>query len=134
MDAFALLTSRTQAYSALLRIWQDVRVALDAGQRLELVVRPEKRSGEQNARMWAMLSELASQVEWHGQKLSKEEWKDVMTSALKRQKVVPGIDGGFVVLGYSTSRMSKGDMSELMELVAAFGAQHNVEFADAIAQ
>ena len=51
-----------------------------------------------------------------------------MTASLTRQKVVPGIDGGFVVLGQSTSRMSKAEMCELQELIEAFGAQQGVRF------
>lgn len=77
-----------------------------------------------------MLNDVARQVVWHGQKLSASEWKDVFTSALKRQKVVPGIDGGFVVLGTSTSRMTKDEMGELMELIAAFGAERDVHFQE----
>ena len=89
---------------------------------------PRTRSQEQNRRMFAMLTDVSRQVVWHGQKLSKEEWKDVFTAALKRQKVVPGIDGGFVVLGSSTRRMTVAEMGELMTLMEAFGAQHDVRF------
>lgn len=77
-----------------------------------------------------MLTEISCQVVWHSQKLEPAEWKDVFTAALKRQKVVPGIDGGFVVLGSSTSSLTKGEMSELMELMAAFGAGRDVRFAE----
>lgn len=89
---------------------------------------PKTRSFEQNKRMWAMLRDLSHQVVWHGQKLADSEWKDVMTAALKRQKVVPGIDGGFVVLGTSTRKMTVAEMGELMELMEAFGAQQGVRF------
>jgi hypothetical protein len=89
---------------------------------------PPRRSLDQNAKLWAALSDVARQVEWHGQKLEAGEWKDVFTAALKRQKVVPGIEGGFVVLGSSTSRMVKAEMSELIELVHAFGAERGVVF------
>ena len=88
------------------------------------------RSLEQNAKMWAMLADVAAQVEWHGQQLTSENWKDIFTAALKRQAVVPGIDGGFVVLGTSTRRMTKGEMSELVELMYAFGAEHGVVWTD----
>ena len=88
----------------------------------------EARSVEQNRRMWSMLRDLSHQVVWHGQKLADTEWKDVMTAALKRQRVVPGIDGGFVVLGTSTRAMKVAEMTELMELMAAFGTQQGVEF------
>ena len=46
----------------------------------------------------------------------------------QKQRAVPGLDGGFVVLGLSTSKMSKDEMSELLELALAFGAQKGVEF------
>lgn len=77
-----------------------------------------------------MLTDIAEQVEWYGQRLRPEDWKDVLTASLKRQRAVPGIDGGFVVLGARTSKMSKADMSELMELMMAFGVERNVRFKD----
>jgi hypothetical protein len=93
-----------------------------------VTVKPATRSGEQNSKLWALLGELAAQVNWHGQRLTDAEWKDVLTAGLKRHKVVPGIDGGFVVLGSSTSRMTKPELSELIELIYAFGAQQGVAF------
>ena len=61
-------------------------------------------------------------------KLHKEEWKDVLTAALKRQKVVPGIDGGFVIIGARTSKMTVAEMTELIELSTAFGTEQGVKF------
>ena len=89
----------------------------------------EMRSQAQNRRLWAMLRDVSQQVIWHGQKLHDTEWKDVFTAALKRQKVVPGIDGGFVVLGTSTSRMTVAEMGDLMTLIEAFGADKGVKFS-----
>lgn len=89
------------------------------------------RTLEQNARMWAMLGDVSAQVDWYGQQLTSEEWKDVFSAALKRQKVVPGLDGGFVVCGQRTSKMNKAEMSELMELMSAFGAERGVRWTAA---
>lgn len=86
------------------------------------------RTLEQNARLWAMLTDISEQVVWHGNKLSQHEWKDVFTAALRKQTVVPGIDGGFVVCGQRTSKMTKKQMAELQELMAAFGAEQSVVF------
>jgi hypothetical protein len=88
------------------------------------------RTLDQNKLMWSLLGEVSRQVVWHGQKLESGEWKDVFTAALKRQKVVPGLEGGFVVLGTSTSRMTRQELSELVELIYAFGAQQDVRFAN----
>lgn len=95
-------------------------------------VKQRTRTLDQNARMWAMLTELSRQVVWHGQHLTPENWKDMCTAALKRQAVVPGIDGGFVVLGTSTRRMTIGEMAELMEFIAAFGAERGVAFREPV--
>lgn len=87
------------------------------------------RSHEQNRLMWANLADIANQVVWYGHKLHKEEWKDVLTAALKKQKVVPGIDGGFVIIGARTSKMTVAEMNELIELSYAFGTQQGVKFS-----
>jgi hypothetical protein len=82
----------------------------------------------QNAKLWATLGDIAKQVDWYGRKLSPEEWKMVLSASLKKQDVVPGIDGGFVVMALSTSKMTKREMSDLIELAQAFGAQKGVKF------
>ena len=88
------------------------------------------RSLEQNAMLWAVLNDISKQVKWYGQHLTDYEWKDVLTAALKKEKVVPGINGGFVVLGQRTSKMSKKEFAELLEIAYAFGTQQRVKFKD----
>lgn len=122
------LWSPGQAKDALPEVWKFIKAMLIAGHRLVLEVRPEKRSDAQNRRLWAMLRDISEQVNWHGNTLTDEEWKDVFTAALKRQRVVPGLDGGFVVCGQRTSKMTKAEMSELQTLMEAFGAQQGVKF------
>jgi len=89
---------------------------------------PPTRSLEQNSLMWPLLQKLSKQVVWHGEKLSDEDWKDMLTASLRKQRVAPGIDGGFVVFGERTKTYSKAEFSELIELIYAFGAQHGVNF------
>lgn len=126
----AALFNPVQGHQAFAQAWNFAKAMLMAGHRLTLEVKPEKRSGEQNRLLWAALGEVSRQVVWHGQKLEPGEWKDVFTAALKRQKVVPGIEGGFVVLGSSTSRMTKAEFSDLMEMIFSFGAEHGVTFKE----
>ena len=118
-----------QAHKVLTQqIWPLIKASLMAGHRMVVEVKKETRSLEQNARMWAMLTDVSKQVVWYGRKLTPEDWKHVFTASLTKQEVVPGIDGGFVVLGKSTSQMTKAEMSELQELMQAFGAQQGVKF------
>jgi hypothetical protein len=100
------------------------------GTRLEF--KAVKRSVDQNSKMWASLTDIAQQVVWHGQKLKPDDWKLVFLDALKRElRIVPNIDGnGFVNLGRSSSDLSKAEMSDLLEIIMAFGAQHGVVFHD----
>ena len=119
-----------QAHKAMTgQLWPALKSMLMAGHRMVLTLAPETRSSKQNRRMWAMLGEIAAQVDWYGQKLSADDWKHVLSASLRKQRAVPGIDGGFVVLGLSTSKMSKGEMVELQELIEAFGVEHSVKFS-----
>lgn len=95
------------------------------------------RTLEQNSKMWAMLGDFADQVQWFVdgklEWLDPEEWKDIFTAALKKhQRVTAGIDGGFVILGARTSRMTIHEMGDLIELMYAFGAEpaHKVVWTD----
>lgn len=90
---------------------------------------PPTRNLKQNALLWPLLQAVSKQVDWYGQKLTDENWKDVFSAALRKQKVVPGLDGNFVVCGQRTSKMSKAEFADLVELIYCFGAQHNVKFS-----
>lgn len=118
-----------QGHRAVLSAWIDyLKPMLLAGHKMVLKAQKETRSLEQNARLWAMLTDVSEQVDWYGQKLSPEDWKHIFTAALKKTRAVPGIDGGVVVLGQSTSKMTKAEMSELQTLMEAFGAERGVVF------
>lgn len=89
-----------------------------------------RRTLDQNSKLWPMLHDVASQVHWHGEKLTPEEWKDLFTAALRGQKAVQGINGGVVLIGAHTSRMRKGEFSELIEFIYSFGAEQGVEWSE----
>ena len=106
------------------------RACIQAPDGYVVEIKPRTRSLDQNAKMWAMLADLSRQVEWYGQQLTSEEWKDVLTAALKKQKAVPGIDGGFVVIGARTRNMTIREMSDLVELMYAFGSEKDVQWSE----
>ncbi len=93
--------------------------------------RGPRRNCDQNALMWSLLGQISKQVEWHGQKLSSEDFKDLCSASLRRYQTVPGIDPNTVVpLGMRTSQMSKEEMTQLIELIIAFGTERGVVFRE----
>lgn len=100
------------------------------GSRVE--VKAAKRSMPQNDRMWAMLTEVALQVQWDGKHRRPDDWKYLFLDGLKREtELVPNIDEtGYVLLGKaSSSDLTKSEMSDMIELIYKFGAEHGVVFA-----
>ena len=124
------------------------------GQDYAIEVKEITRSISQNSRQWAMLADIAKQVGWRravwrgdrcvadgayvnfkdcpqARKLTSEEFKDVFTAAIRKPAMLGSLDGGGIVaVGLRTSKMSVREMSELQELMAAFGAERGVEWSE----
>ena len=103
-----------------------------APDRSRVEVKAAKRTLDQNSKLWVMLSEIARQVTWHGVKLRPDDFKLIFLDALKREvRAVPNLDGtGFVNIGRSSSDLTKAEMSDLIELLFKFGAEHGVQFIE----
>ncbi len=117
--------ARRVFYDALLMTVAAIR----AGKGVTLELKEVKRTTAQNSLMWSILSDLSRQVVWHGAKLSADDWKHMLSATIHKQRAVVGINGGFVVLGNRTSRMTKDEMSEMIELAYALGAEHGVNWS-----
>lgn len=131
MKASIRLINTQQGHQALMSLWPDLKAWLIAGHRLCVTVKAETRSSEQNSLFWSCLTDISRQVEWpvDGRmvRMEPEDWKHVLSAGLKRhQRVASGIDGGFVVMGQSTSKLTKAEMSELVTLTHAFGDERGV--------
>lgn len=97
--------------------------------RLEL--RESARTPDQNDKMWPMLTEISKQKrDWPGGPYSADDWKDWFMHALKQGRWMPTEEGGMVPIGMGTSKLTKAEMSDLIELMYAFGVRHGVLFAD----
>lgn len=97
-----------------------------------VTVQEPTRNLEQNAALWALLSEFSRQLQWpvNGQmvKLEAEEWKDLLTAAFRQEtaRVAMGLNGGMVMLGARTSKMGKKEFGEFLEFVNATAADRGV--------
>lgn len=91
-----------------------------------------QRSTEQNSRMWAMLTDVATQKEHAGRKYTPDQWKILFMHACGREvQFIPSLDNAtFIPWGQSSSDLSKAEMTELIEFIFAWGAEHGVVFHD----
>ncbi len=123
--ATLILTSQSQKQRAI--SWID-----KAPVNTRLTFNSPKRTLDQNDKMWAMLTDVAEQCLHHGLKLKPDDWKNLFLDALERElRMVPNLSGdGFVALNRSSSNLSKGEMSDMIELLYAYGAKHGVIWGD----
>jgi NinB protein len=90
------------------------------------------RNLDQNSALWPLLQAFAEQLVWpvngEMERLTAEEWKDILSSAYRKEycRVAPGICGGMVFLGLGTSKMSKREFSEFLEFVHATAVDRGV--------
>lgn len=94
-------------------------------------VREATRTSDQNAKMHAMLSDVA-RAKPGGRVLSTDAWKALfMHDAGFKCTFEQSLDGqGVVPLGFKSSRLSKAEFSDLIEAIYAFGAEHSVVWSE----
>jgi hypothetical protein len=98
----------------------------------KVVVSEPSRSLDQNSALWPILQAFSEQLKWpvNGAmvSMSPDEWKDVTSAAFRREtaRVAMGLDGGVVMLGCRTSKMSKREFSEYLEFLNATAAVRGV--------
>lgn len=96
-----------------------------------LNVKPARRTIDQNSRLWAMLSEI-SVAKPEGRELTPDVWKALFLHALDHsQRFEMALDGqGMVPVGFRSSKLSKDQMSDLIETIYEYGARHGVLFQE----
>lgn len=94
-------------------------------------IRPATRSNEQNAMMWALLSDV-SRAKPEGRELTPEVWKSLFLHALGHtQRFEQALDSnGVVPVGFRSSRLTKEQMSDLIEMIFEYGARHGVRWSN----
>jgi len=93
-------------------------------------VRQATRTIDQNDLMWALLSDL-SRAKPQGRKETPDMWKAIIMKACGHAvQFTMGIDGEPFPVGYRTSKLTKAQMSDLIEFIYAYGAENGVIFND----
>jgi hypothetical protein len=83
------------------------------------------RSNDQNAAMWSILTQINRQRPVHnGVKMSAVLWKAVFMQALGAELVMlPTLEGGGLFpFGHRSSKLTKDEMSNLIELMLSWAA------------
>ncbi|WP_422049884.1 recombination protein NinB [Shimia sp.] len=89
------------------------------------------RSLDQNAKLWAMLGDVAKQAEHNGNRYTPEVWKALFMSACGYElNLLVGLNGEPVPMGTSSSKLSVGKMSELIEFISFWCVENGVTLSD----
>jgi hypothetical protein len=90
-----------------------------------------RRTSEQNKKMHAMLTDVA-RAKPEGRVYDTETWKCLFMDELNfKPRWVPSLSGdGVVNTGYRSSRLNKSQMSDMIEQMYAYGAEHGVEWSE----
>ena len=89
-----------------------------------------KRSDDQNAKMWAMLSDI-SRAAPEERRHIPEVWKCIFMAALGHEvKFEMGLDNQPFPIGFRTSKLTKSQMSDLIEFINAYASKHNIKWSE----
>ena len=98
-----------------------------------LTIAPPKRSTDQNARFWAMLSDI-SRAKPDGIRKTPESWKAIFMHTLKYEVAFEqDLNGEFFPVGFRSSQLSVRQMSDLMEFMSAWAAEKGIVFSNEVA-
>lgn len=109
---------------------REIEKAIQSGP-VEIVIRSKKRTGPQNNLLQAMCGDLADKAVWHGQSLTKDEWRHLFVTGLLGAKVIPAYGGGFLSLIRSSKDLTEKQASDCIEMIHAWAAENGVVFGEA---
>lgn len=121
----ALLVLSSDAIREKAKAWVDKAPPLS-----RITFQGPKRTLPQNDRQWWLLTAISEQLVWHGQRYSPDEWKEYMMHALRKARWMPDEDGGMVSIGMSSSNLSTEESADLLTLIEAFCARHDVRLPE----
>jgi len=96
-------------------------------------IKPITRSLAQNAKLHALISDIARNLEWAGTKRDVETWKRLLTAAWLRARgepieMLPALDGhGVDIVFRRTSELTINEMIELIEYIQAWAIGNGID-------
>lgn len=86
----------------------------------------EMMTDEQRRTLNAACGDLAAQIDWHGHRLSHDDFRHMLSGTVLGWRTVPQIDtgegqAGFIMLGSSSLSLTKANAAKAIELAFAIG-------------
>jgi hypothetical protein len=96
-----------------------------------VTVKAGDRTLDQNAKLWAMLTDI-SRAKPEKRQWTPETWKCAFMHSLGHQvQFAEGLDGsGPFPLGFRSSKLSKPQMADLITVILEYGDRHGVQWSD----
>jgi hypothetical protein len=93
-------------------------------------VREPRRTLSQNDKLWSMLTDIAL-AQPLGRKHTPDDWKAIAMNACSWEcAFLEGLDGRPFPIGFRSSRLTKAQMSTLIDWLQAFGDENGVKWSD----
>lgn len=93
-------------------------------------IREATRNADQNARMWAMLSDV-SRAKPGGRRHTPDIWKCLFMQACGHEvQFLQGLDGNPFPAGFRSSRLTVRQMADLITFISAYGDEHQVKWSE----
>jgi len=87
-----------------------------------------KRTLDQNDMLWSLLTDI-SVAKPLGRRHTPDDWKAIAMNACNWEcEFCEGLDGRPFPVGFRSSKLSKAQMSKLIDWLIAFGAENGVKF------
>lgn len=98
-----------------------------------VTVKAASRTLDQNALLWAVLSDI-SRAKPEGRRWTPETWKCAFMHTLGHQvQFCEGLDdSGPFPLGFRSSRLTVGQMADLLTVALEYGDRHGVAWSDEV--
>ena len=129
MNQTLQLYNPQQAHVVLTDLWPLIKATLTAGKRLQLTVKPEKRSAAQNRRYWGqgVLAQVAAQAVVNGKLYSAESWHEQFKRMFIGFDELPNGQ----IIGKSSTGLTTAEFCDFCTQVEAYAAQElGVRFFD----
>lgn len=125
--AYHDLKLSSPAIRAKARLWLD---AAPEGAIVRFFPEPT-RTLEQNSLLWSLLGNIATQKEHNGTYHTPETWKLLHMHALGHEsRFLNGLNGEVFPAGFSSSKLSVKEMSDLITWIYSWGAENNIRWSE----